>query len=475
MTDKYTMTVGLEIHVELKTESKIFCSCPIDVTAAPNTLICPVCMGLPGTLPTLNRRAVEYAVRAGIATNCTVAHRSGIDRKNYFYPDLPKGYQISQYDEPICRGGYLDTACGRVGITRIHVEEDAGKLLHDGGLTLLDCNRCGVPLIEIVSEPDMHSAEHAKTFLRKLRSVIVATGISDCKMNEGSFRCDVNLSVAPKGSDKLGERTEIKNINSFNFVARAIEFEYARQCEMLERGERITRQTLRYDSHSGRCEVMRSKESAIDYRFLPEPDLHEIILSDEDIERIARDIPTLPDEKKRIYTGMLALPEYDAELISSDAALSDYFDKAEKFTKHKKTLANLLISELCAKVEGEEFASDIPPKNIGELAELFASERINSSTAKKLLGRMWNDPTLSPEATARDEELWQINDRDELLKLVEEAIGANPRAVEDYRRGKSFAIRSIIGRVMAASGAKANPRIAEQLILEQISKSETIF
>lgn len=469
MTDKYKMTVGLEIHVELKTQSKIFCSCPIDFGAAPNTLICPVCMGLPGALPTLNRKAVEYAVRAGIATNCSVSRRSGTDRKNYFYPDLPKGYQISQFDSPICRDGYLDVAGGRVGITRIHIEEDAGKLFHDGERTLVDCNRCGVPLIEIVTEPDMHSSEHAKAFLKKLRSVIVATGISECKMNEGAFRCDVNLSVAPHGSDKLGERTEIKNINSYNFVARAIEFEYRRQCEMLERGEAVVRQTLRYDSRSGRCEVMRSKEKAIDYRFLPEPDLHEIILFDDDVKRIADELPTLPDEKKAHYMRDLALPEYDAELISADAALSDYFDKAERFTSCKKALANLLISELCAKVEGDEFATPIAPKNMGELAELSATERINSSTAKKLLSRMWNDPTLSPSSIAAAEDLWQINDREAILSLVKEAIAINPRAVEDYKRGKSFAIRSIVGKVMAASGGKANPRIAEELILEQIS------
>ena len=468
---EYEMTVGLEVHVELRTESKIFCSCPTDPLAPPNTQICPICMGFPGTMPTLNKKVVEYAIRAGLATNCEISRRSGIDRKNYYYPDLPKGYQISQYDRPLCHSGHIDISSGRVGISRIHIEEDAGKLIHDAEYgTLIDCNRCGVPLIEIVTEPDMHSAAEAKEFLKKLRSVIVATKISDCKMNEGSFRCDVNLSIAPKGSSALGERTEIKNINSFNFVAKAIEFEFKRQCDMINSGKKITRQTLRYDSKNGRCEVMRSKESATDYRFFPEPDLHDILLCDEDVDRIRDTMPVLPEEKKNIYTDIFALPQYDAELIASDAALSAYFDLAQEYTEHKKALANLLISEILAKTDADDFAPPILPRNMGELAELFANEKINSSTAKKILGEMWNDNSLSPAKITDRDDLWQINDRAQLEKLAKEAVAENLRAVEDYKRGKSFAIRSIIGKAMSKSKGKANPRMIEELILELIEE-----
>lgn len=471
---EYQMTVGLEVHVELKTATKIFCSCPTSFGARQNTHICPVCMGLPGAMPVLNRKVVEYAIRAGLATGCSISPLSGLDRKNYFYPDLPRGYQISQYTSPLCYGGYIDvnseSGTERIGITRIHIEDDAGKLIHDADEgTLVDYNRCGVPLIEIVSEPHIHSPETARAYLKKLRSVLIAVGASDCRMNEGAMRCDVNLSVAPIGARELGERTEIKNINSFSFVAKAIEYEFARQCKMLELGERITRQTLRYNTAIGKCEVMRSKESATDYRFFPEPDLHMISLCNDDIERIRRELPTLPDERKAVYTSELGLSEYDSSLLASDTALADYFDDAAKYTAHKKTLANLIISELLRLCDAEDFKTNIPPKHLGELAELFGSERINSSTAKKLLVRMNEDPKISPAELAERERLWQINDECELLPLITEIVKTNQKAVCDYKNGKSFAIRAIIGKVMGASGGRANPRIVEELIEKEIN------
>ncbi len=426
-------------------------------------------------MPVLNRRVVEYAIRAGLATNCNISLLSGLDRKNYFYPDLPRGYQISQYESPLCYGGYIDVdsenGAERIGITRIHIEDDAGKLIHDADDgTLVDYNRCGVPLVEIVSEPHIHSPQSARAYLKKLRALLVAVGVSDCKMNEGAMRCDVNLSIAPVGATELGERTEIKNLNSFSFAVKAIEYEFARQCEMLERGERITRQTLRYNTASGKCEVMRSKESAIDYRFFPEPDLHMISLCDDDVERIRRELPTLPDERMAIYSQKLGLSKYDSSLLASDAALSDYFDTAARYTNHKKTLANLIISELLRLCDAEDFNCNIPSEHLGELAELFGSERINSSTAKKLLTRMTAEPGISPTELAEREGLWQINGESELLPMITEVIKTNQKAVCDYKNGKSFAIKAIIGKAMAASGGRANPRIVEELIEKEINR-----
>ena len=319
----YEMVIGLEVHVELKTATKIFCSCPTTFGAAPNTQCCPVCMGFPGTLPVLNKKVVEYAVKAGLATNCKIANYSKEDRKNYFYPDLPKAYQISQYDLPLCEHGWLDieTEAGskRIGITRIHIEEDAGKLVHDDVHgTMIDCNRCGVPLIEIVSEPDIRSAEEAKAYLQKLRAIILYTGISDCKMEEGSLRCDVNLSVRKVGAEAFGTRTEMKNLNSFQFIVKAIEYEYKRQVDAIEAGETVVQETRRFDTATGKTNTMRTKEDADDYRYFPDPDLPPIEMSDERIAAFAAEIPELPDARKARYIEKYGLTPYDGEILTSD-------------------------------------------------------------------------------------------------------------------------------------------------------------
>ena len=348
MIKDYEMVIGLEVHVELKTKTKIFCSCPTTFGAEPNTHTCPVCMGMPGTLPVLNKQVVEYAVMAGLATNCKIANYSKQDRKNYFYPDLPKAYQISQYDLPLCEHGWLDIevegGTKRIGITRIHIEEDAGKLVHDSERgTMIDCNRCGVPLIEIVSEPDIRSAEEAKAYLQKLRATILYTGISDCKMNEGSLRCDVNLSVRKKGTEKFGTRTEMKNINSFAFVVKAIEYEYKRQVEAIEAGETIVQETRRFDANTGKTSSMRSKENANDYRYFPDPDLPPIELTDEVIKKLGSQIPSLPDERKALYMKKYGLSAYDSEILTTDMAEADYFEQAAAKTDYPKLLANILI------------------------------------------------------------------------------------------------------------------------------------
>ena len=465
---KYEMTVGLEVHVELKTASKMFCSCPVSFGDEPNTHICPICMGLPGALPSLNARAIDYALKAGLALNCSISEISYMDRKNYFYPDLPKAYQISQYDVPLCCGGYLDIGNGRrIGISRIHIEEDAGKLIHKkNGDTLIDHNRCGTPLIEIVTAPDIHSAEEAKTYLKRLRSILLCLGISDCKMNEGSMRCDVNISAKPEGTYENGVRTEIKNINSFSFVAKAIDAEFARQTAILEAGEQVCRQTRRYNASSGKTEEMRSKESAEDYRFLREPDLLPIRVSKEKIEKTRAELPMLPQEKKRIYKESFGLTDYDAELLSSDTALSELFDSCAALTEHKKPLANLLLGEILRLSSDEDFSCPICAEHIAQIADLCAEEDINSPTAKKLIGRLWNGEKRAPSEIVDTEGLRQIKSEEILLPLVKEAIDKNERAVMDYKNGKANAAKSLIGYVMSRTAGLAEPKAVEKLILK---------
>ena len=463
----YELVIGLEVHVELKTRTKIFCGCSTEFGAEPNTHVCPVCMGMPGTLPVLNERVVEYAVKAGLATHCRIARFSKQDRKNYFYPDLPKAYQISQYDLPLCTEGHLEIPAGdgvrRVGITRIHIEEDAGKLIHtkDGG-TLCDYNRCGVPLIEIVTEPDLRSAEEVVACLRKLRAILLYTGVSDCKMQEGSLRCDVNLSLHKPGAP-FGTRTEMKNLNSFQFIAKAVEYEAVRQAGLLEAGERVTQETRRYDQASGKTFSMRSKEDADDYRYFPDPDLVPIVLTDEQIEALRSAIPELPDVKRARFEQTYGLSAQEAELLVSDREIAAYFEAAAADCADVKTLAHLLTGEVFRLLPPEEPAIPIAPAHLAQTADLLAAGRLNSATAKRLIGRMWRSDA-DPAELADTDDLWQIHDPDRLRPVVAGVLAENPKAVASYHKGKVQAIQALIGQAMGAVGGRANPAVLRALM-----------
>ena len=470
MSTVYEMVIGLEVHVELKTKTKIFCGCSTAFGAAPNTQCCPVCMGMPGTLPVLNEQVVEYAVKAGLAIHCTIARYSKEDRKNYFYPDLPKAYQISQYDLPLCEHGWLDiqTKAGekRIGITRIHIEEDAGKLIHTAsGGTLCDYNRCGVPLIEIVSEPDIRSAEEAVAYVQKLRAIMLYTGVSDCKMQEGSLRCDVNLSVRKRGEKAFGTRTEMKNLNSFQFIQKAITYEYKRQVEALEAGEKIVQETRRFDEKTGKTFSMRRKENANDYRYFPDPDLVPIVLSDTTIARLEGEIPVLPDERKAAYLERFGLTAADAEALVSQREIADFFEAAAAHSKGVKTLAHLITSEVFRLLPVGETRIPIAPAHLGRIADLLEEGRINSGTGKRLIQALWEEDQ-DPEALAEREGLWQQSDEGVLRPLVEQALMENEKSVSDYKNGKRQAIQPLIGQVLKKTAGKGNPVVIRRLLEE---------
>lgn len=464
------MVIGLEVHIELGTKTKIFCDCKTDFGSEPNTQCCPVCMGMPGTLPVLNEKVVEYAVKAGMATNCTIQKNSKQDRKNYVYPDLPKAYQISQFDLPLCEHGHLDvsTSTGekRIGITRIHIEEDAGKLVHDEKYgTMIDCNRCGVPLIEIVSEPDIRSAEEAIAYLQKLRASVVYTGVSECKMQEGAFRCDVNLSVRKFGTEKFGTRTEMKNLNSFSFITKAIEYEYKRQIEAIESGEEIVQETRRFDANSGKTFSMRKKENANDYRYFPDPDLPVITLTDDLLTKYKSEIPTLPHERKKEYMDKYALESAVAELIVTDKSRADFFEEVAKLAKNPKNVANLLTSELLKLTLDEDIK--ISASSLAEISNMFVEEVINSNTCKKLVKEVFEN-SVNPIEFVEKNNLQQINDRCIIEEMVTEVIAKNEKSVNDYKNGKKNAMASLIGQVMRQSGGKANPVILNEIMMEKI-------
>ncbi len=464
---KYELVAGFETHVELSTDTKIFCSCTTKFGGEPNTHCCPVCIGLPGTLPRLNKRVVEYAIRAGLATNCEIAEISKMDRKNYCYPDLPKAYQISQYDMPLCRNGYIELSNGRrIRILRIHIEEDAGKLVHSRGSTLVDYNRGGVPLIEIVSEPDIRSVDEAKEYVEKLQLIMRYIGVSDCKMQEGSMRCDVNISVRPEGSEKLGTRTEIKNMNSITFIAKAMEYEFGRQTDLIESGERVVQETLRYDDVTNTTSGMRGKEDANDYRYFRDPDLVTINVPRETVEEIRASLPELPFAKQERYINELGIPEKDAALLVKYRRVAEYFERAIEGVKTPKTASNFIIGQIFRTVENEAekeaFEIKTSPEALNELIKLIDEGKVRMNLAKSTLDKML-ETGKRPSELLSESDMAGLDDS-ALDELCRQAVDANPKAVADYRNGKEKAIKAIVGFVMKNSRGKADAVAAEERI-----------
>ena len=469
----YELVCGLETHIELATKTKIFCSCTTEFGGEPNTHCCPICIGLPGTLPKLNKNVVEYAIMAGLATYCEISPISKMDRKNYVYPDLPKAYQISQYDMPLCKNGYIALSNGRkIRITRIHIEEDAGKLVHQRGNTYVDYNRGGVPLIEIVSEPDIRSIDEAKEYLEKLQMIMRYIGVSDCKMQEGSLRCDVNISVRPKGTEKLGTRTEIKNMNSFTHMTKAMEYEINRQIDLLESGEKVIQETRRYNESTGCTESMRGKEDANDYRYFREPDLVTIQVSDEDIQKIKERLPEPPEVKLERYTKEYGLSDADADLIIKYNKISKYFETASKDVKKPKVVANCIIGQIFSRLDGdgakENFDINVTPENLNALVKLLDEGKIKMNLLKATLEKML-DTGKAPNELISEKDMGGV-DPDKLKAVCEEAIAENPRAVSDYLGGKEKALKAILGAVMKATRGRADAVEAEKLLAQLIKK-----
>ena len=476
--EDYEVVIGLEVHSELSTKTKIFCSCPTEFGGEPNSHCCPICMAMPGTLPVLNKKVVEYAIKAGLATNCKIAHTSKNDRKNYFYPDLPKSYQISQYDIPLCTDGYveIETENGtkRIGLTRIHIEEDAGKLNHDeySRGSLVDLNRAGVPIIEIVSEPDLRSAEEADIYLKKLKSILEYIEVSDCKMQEGSLRADVNVSVRKKGTKEFGTRTEMKNMYSFSSITRAIEYEAESQIEVLEQGGKIEQETLRWDEVSGKTFSMRDKEGAQDYRYFPDPDLAIIKISDEMIEKIKSELPEMPESRRERYIKEFNLPEYDSNILTSSKYISDLFENAVKICNNPKAVSNWIMTDITRILnEKEQEPNEIPfsAEQLGELVILIDKGTISSAIAKKVLEELFENPR-NPEEIIKEKGWIQISDEGAIKEVVLKILEANPQSIVDFKAGKDRALGFLVGQAMKETKGKANPQMLNKMFLEELKK-----
>ncbi len=479
---KYEAVIGLEVHTELRTATKIFCSCKTSFGADPNTNVCPVCLGLPGVLPVLNRHVLEFAVRTGLALNCEIARYSKFDRKNYYYPDLPKNFQTSQYDLPICGPGYLDVEVdgktSRIRITRAHMEEDAGKLVHhgtsitDSDYSLVDYNRTGTPLLEIVSEPDMRTAKEAVAYMEKLRAILQYCEVSDCKMEEGSLRCDANISVRPVGQKELGTKTEIKNINSFRGVERAIEYEARRQVEVLEEGGKVVQETRTWDEKEGVTKSMRKKEEANDYRYFPEPDLVPFTVSEEYIENIRKTLPELPDARKTRYMDSYGLDAYNADYLTNDKDRADYFEAMVAAGADPKEAANWLMGDFAKQMA----QSDVDMKSVpvaaaqmAELLKLIAAGTISGKIAKQVFPEMWE--TGKPaDAIVEEKGLVQISDTGALEELAAKVIAANPQSVEDFKAGKKKAVGFLMGQIMKETKGQANPQVVNGILTKKLSE-----
>ena len=474
MSKQYETVIGLEVHVELATKTKIFCSCSTEFGGAPNTHTCPVCTGMPGSLPVLNKQVVEYALAVGLATNCGINQYCKFDRKNYFYPDNPQNYQISQLYLPICHDGWveIDTSTGKkkVGIHEIHMEEDAGKLIHDEweDCSLVDYNRSGVPLIEIVSEPDMRSADEVIAYLEKLRLIIQYLGASDCKLQEGSMRADVNLSVREVGAPEFGTRTEMKNLNSFKAIARAIEGERKRQIELIEEGKKVVQETRRWDDNKESSHAMRSKEDAQDYRYFPDPDLTPVVISDEWLEEIRKWQPELRTEKLERYQREYQLPEYDAGILTSSKHMADLFEQTVSLCRKPKEVSNWLMVETMRLLKEEEKDPEditFSPENLAKLIKLVDTNIINRTVAKTVFEEVFKNDT-DPELYVEEKGLKVVNDEGALRRTIEEIVAANPQSVEDYHNGKEKAMGFLVGQTMRAMKGKADPAMVNQIVKE---------
>jgi len=474
---EYEPVIGLEVHAQLLTTTKIFCGCSTRFGEAPNSNTCPVCLGMPGVLPVLNRKVVKYAMKMAIATRCTVNRESTWARKNYFYPDLPKGYQITQFDHPLAEHGYVDIEINggkkRIGITRIHMEEDAGKSIHDeaSNSSYVDLNRAAVPLIEIVSEPDMRSPEEAAQYLRRLHEILVYLEICDGNMEEGSFRCDANISLRPAGQEAFGIRSELKNMNSFNNVQHALEYEIERQRAILERGNQVIQETRLWDAARGVTHSMRGKEEAHDYRYFPEPDLVPVVISDEWMEEIARTLPELPLEKRERFTGEYGIPAYDAGVLTASRALADYYEEVVRLCGRPKVASNWVMGDFLAylnEAKMEIGEAPVSPAALAQLIGIIEDGTISGKIAKGVFEGMWQSGK-QPKEIVEEQGLVQITDTGELERTVEEVLAAHPKQLEQYRSGKDQLFGFFVGQTMKATGGKANPKIVNELLKKKLS------